>query len=282
MFGIFGQNRFNFVYSNYDAPSTTPGTSVTPGATNAEGSATVIATGSNISQDCYGVYLWINAGNTSAAQKNHLLDIGIDAAGGTSYTYVVNNIQCGQSAAALNGGIHIWLPLFIKAGSQVAVRIQGSNGTAGTVRVAAKFFGQPSHPHLVRAGVYSETIGTVSGSAGTSFTPGNSGAEGTWVSLGTTTRALWYVIPTINISNATTTSLAYHIDLAWGDGTNKVPIVTNMIMVLPGTAEQTTTLLLPPGDGYCDIPASATLYVRGTCSGTAVTGFTCLAVGIGG
>lgn len=282
MFGQPAINSFGWKYSNFNNPSTTPGTSVTPGISNAEGSWVQVATAANIAYDVYGVYLWITGGNTTGTAKMHLLDLGVDPAGGTSYTVLVSNIQCGQSHNAVSGGYFYYLPIRIKAGSQVAVRIQGLQATAGTVRVAATFYGWPSNPHLIHAGTYSETIGTVASSAGTSFTPGNSSAEGTWVSLGTTSRHLWYWLLTVQINNGTTTSLMYHIDLAYGDGSNKVMIIENRPILLSGTAEQTTVPLVPPAEGWMSVPAGSTIYVRGTCSGTAVTGFTALAVGIGG
>lgn len=273
---------FQWKYSNWKNPSTTPGTAVTPGVSSAEGSWTIIATGSNIAEDVYGVYLWITGGSTTGTAKMHLLDIGVDPAGGTSYTAIVSNIQCGQSHAAVNGGYFYYLPISIKAGSQVAVRIQGLNATAGTVRVAATFYGMPSRPETLWSGTYSETIGTISGSSGTPFTPGNSSAEGTWVSLGTTTNDLWYWLCTVQINNGTTTSLMYHIDLAYGDASNKVMIIENMPILLSGAAEQVTVPLVPPAEGFTHVPGGSTIYVRGTCSGTAASGFTCLAVGIGG
>lgn len=273
-------SRFCWTYNNASAPNVTPGTSVTPGASNAEGSWTQIAAAASITQDVWGILLWINGGNTSTSAKNHALDIGVDPAGGTSYTERVANMLCGQSHAGSTGGYFYYLPLFIKAGSAVAVRIQGSAGTAGTVRVAAKFFGKPSRPEMVRAGSFAETIGFVSNAVGTSFTPGNSGAEGSWVSLGTTTRALWWWQLCVQINNTTTTALNYACDLAFGDASNKHMIIQDLPVILNGTAEQTTQLLVP--NSYCEVPAGATIYVRGSCSGTTVSGFNATAVGIGG
>lgn len=278
-----GVPRFTWKYSNMSTASTTPGTAITPGASNAEGSWTQIATAANIANDVYGILLWIAGGNTSATAKNHLLDIGLDPSGGTSYTEKISNVVCGQSSNAVNGGIWFYFPFFIKAGSSVAVRIMGLAATAGTVRVGATFYGKPVNPERVLTGQYSETIGTVASSGGTSFTPGNSNAEGTWVSLGTTTRNLWWHQLGVQINNSTTTSLAYKIDLAYGDATNKTMIIENLDVVLPGTAEQTT---IPNYnamiEGFCEVPAGSTLYVRGTCSGTAVTGWNALCVSIGG
>jgi hypothetical protein len=273
-------NRFGWKYTNNNNPGTSPGTAVTPGATNAEGSWTAIASSANIANDVYGILLWVCGGATTANAKNHLLDIGVDPAGGTSYTERIANIVCGQSAAAVAGGRYFYFPLAIKAGSSVAARIQGSNGTAGTVRVVATFFGKPSKPELVRSGQYAETVGSITNSNGVSFTPGNSNAEGTWVSLGTTAKDLWWWQLCVQIDNGTTTSLGYHIDLAYGDGSNKHMIIENLWLGLAGTAEATASPL--PFEGACFVPAGSTIYVRGTCSGTAATGFNAVAVGIGG
>jgi len=72
----------------------------------------------------------------------------------------------------------------------------------------------------------------------------------------------------------------YHIDLAYGDATNKTLIIENQKILLSGTAEATAR----PLDmmSFSDVPAGSTLYVRGTCSGTSVTGFYAKAYGIGG
>jgi hypothetical protein len=275
-------NRFAWKYSNASAPANPAGTQVTPGASNAEGSWTQIASSANIAQDVCGFRIIVSAGNTSGQAKNHLLDIGVDQAGGTSYTAVISNIICGQSSTNIEGGIVYYFPLGIKAGSSVAVRVQGSNGTAGTLRVAAVFYGQPSNPEAIRVGSFSETIGAITNSNGVSFTPGNSGAEGSWVSLGTTAKDLWWFQLCVQIDNGTTTSLIYHMDLAWGDGSNKNLIIENMRVMLPGTAERVAILGIPPGECFAQVPAGATLYVHGACSGTAETGWNAVAVGIGG
>lgn len=276
-------NHFAWTVSNMSAPSTTPGTSVVPGATNAEGSFTEVL--SDLANDAYGILIWISGGATSAQAKNHLLDIGVDPAGGTSYVSVISNIPCGQSTVATAGGIYFYFPLFIPAGGAVAVRIQGNNGTAGTVRIGVKVYGRPTHPEAIRVGRYSETIGTVGtvnaiGSSGTGFTPGNNGAEGTWVSLGTTTRAMWWWQLGVQLSNGTTAVLAYKVDLAYGDATNKHMILEDVDFEVQGAAEQNSLPL--QHDGYCEVPAGSELWVRGSCSGTTAVGFNALAVGIGG
>lgn len=276
---------FNWKYTNQGNPSTTAyGTSVTPGASNAEGSWQQIASAANIANEVYALTLRVTGGNTTGTQKDHLLDIGIDPAGGTSYTPIVSNLLCGQSDASSQDGITFVLPLRIPEGASVAVRIQGSNATAGTVIVRAVFYGRPTRPDAVRAGAYSETIGTISGSAGVGVTPGSTNAEGSWVSLGTTAKDLWWWQLCVQISNGTTTNKLYHFDLAYGDVTNKVMILENLFWATPGTAERVifNGNLINFPEAFRHVPAGSEIFVRATCNTTPDTGLTALAVGVGG
>lgn len=269
------KNQFNWAYHQPNNPSTTPGVSVTPGS-GAEGSWAQLASSANIANDVYGIWVNINSGNTTATQRDILIDIGVDPAGGTNYTAVISDILASQAAAGVAGGFHFYFPIAIKAGSSVAARAR-SNSTS-TVRVSAIFYGLPSDPGAAAVGQYSETLGA-SGNAGTAFTPGNSSAEGSWVSLGTTAKNCWWWQLCVGIANSATTSLMYHCDLGVGDASNKHIIIENQRLYLPGTAEQTGMPLMM---GSYEVPAGATIYVRGTCSGTAATGFSATAIGVGG
>lgn len=280
-----GFSQFLWRYENWGAnPSATPGTSVTPGATNAEGSWTAVASSANIAQDVYWISLRVSDGGTSGAAKPQLLDIGVDPAGGSSYTAVVSNLVCGAAApvTAVGSGQNFFFPLFVKAGSSVAVRVQGANGTAGTVRVGMRFYGQPSRPEAVRTAYFSETIGTITNSNGVSFTPGNA-ADGSWVSLGTCVNPLWWWQLAYQVDNATITAEYTYIDLAYGDGSNKHQITR--LMHGGNTSEQIgdsmkTNLIFP--ECYCPVPAGATLYVRGRCNNAPDSGYNAVAVGFGG
>jgi hypothetical protein len=246
-----------FTYDNWGAnPSTTPGTSVVPGASDAEGSATVIATGSNIAQDIYGFAIRVSDGATATQSKSHLLDIGVDNAGGTAYTYIISNIVCGDSSSitSTGEGHYFFFPMFIKAGSQVAVRIQGTNATAGTI----------------------------TGSSGVAVTPGNA-ADGTWTSLGTTTNPLWWWQIGYQIDNAAITAEYTYIELAYGDGSNKIPIMRDMH---GGTTGETASPIFKSNlnwfECYCPVPAGATIYARMRCLNAPDAAYNMVAVGIGG
>jgi hypothetical protein len=275
MLGV-GKSGFNWTYSLNTAPSTTPGVSVTPGS-GSKGSYAQLTSGANLSQDCYGILLWFHAGNTTATIRDILADIGLDPGGGTSYSQVggINNIFVPQAANAVGTGRWFYFPLFIKAGTSVGMRAQANSTTA--FRCKAVFYGQPTHPENVAVGTYSETIG-VSGNGGTAFTCGNTAAWGSWTPLGTTTRPCWYWQLAYGHNVGTTTAQMYYAELGFGDGTNMVTIIRMMPMFNAGTAEASGNSLFP---GYYEVPEGATLYVRGSATGTAET-TEAVAVGIGG
>jgi hypothetical protein len=278
-----GLSDYSFSYYNWGTnPSATPGTSVIPGASNAEGAWTQIASSANIAQDVYWLAVQVFSGGTASSQKDHLLDIGVDPGGGTAYVAAISNIVCGESGG-IGGALPLFVfPLFIKAGSSVAARVQGNNATAGTIFIIATFKGQPSRPEAVPVGMFSETIGTITNSAGPSFTPGNA-ADGTWVSLGTTTKAMWWWQLGYQISNATITAERTFIELAHGDGTNKQIIIRTMHAgqtqeqcnpILPGNANMASCLW--------HVPAGGELWVRGRCENAPDSGYNAVAIGIGG
>ena len=278
------ESRFGFRYSNIGNASSSPGTSVTPGASNAEGSWTQVATSGNISEEIWEIVIGVTAGSSNAQAKNHLLDVGIDEAGGSSYTAIISNIVCGQSGTITAGCGGIWFrfPIKIKSGSSVAVRIQGSNATAGTVRVIVHFYGKPSRPEVVWRGEVSETIGTITNSNGVSFTPGNA-AEGTWVSLGTTSKKLsWWQLG-VQVDNSATSALVVYVDLAYGDSTNKHMICEDLQFMIIGSSEIVCyhTNLSMWQTCFCEVPSGGELWVRGMASAAPTSGYNAVAVGVG-
>lgn len=259
------------------------GDTITPGFSNVEGSWAELWSAAQVAEDVYGILLWVSNNSTSASARNVLLDIGVDPAGGTAYASVMSNLVIGQSGGSVSGGVWWYFPLRVRAGSSIGVRAQSSLTTGG-FNCRGTLYGKPTRPEAVRAGSYSETIGTITNSNGTSFTPGNSSAKGAWASLGTTGKDLWWWQLGVQIDNGTTTSLLYFIDLAYGDGTNMVPIFSDVLYTLPGTTEVGYCVQAPRSivEAYREVPAGSTIYIRGACSGTAPAGFNAVAVGVGG
>lgn len=271
------------LYDNWGAnPSSTPGGSVAPGTSNAEGSWIQLASAANISADVCGVFLTLYGGASTGVAKNQLLDIGVDPAGGTSYTPIISNLVCGYSTTSItNTGLprHWFFPIRIRAGSTVAVRIQGSHTTAGSVIVGVRFYAGGGS--LLPVGTFSETIGTITNSQGVSFTPGNA-ADGTWTSLGTTTNPLWWWQIGWQISNSTMTAEQTYIELAVGDGSNYD--VIQRVFHQGTTGEIVGQVYIPnllTFESYHPVPAGSTMYIRGRCVNAPDSGYNAVAVGVG-
>lgn len=277
------QSSQAFMYDNWGAnPASTIGNSVVPGASSAEGSWTQVASSANIANDVYGIYIQVHTGATSAAAKLHVLDIGVDPAGGTSYSAIISDLVCGNSPSLTQAGNReFYFPFFIKAGSSVAVRVSGSAATAGTIRVAVRFYGQRSNPTAFPVGTISESLG-VSGTSGTSITPGNA-SDGSWTSIGATTNALWWWQLGYQVNNTAMTAEYVYLDLAWGDATNKHTIFRIMhggtTSETCGLAAQTQLLWAA---AYQPVPAGTNIYVRGRCNNAPDTGYQVGVIGIGG
>lgn len=277
-------SEFPWTYDNWGTdPTATPGTSVTPGTSGSEGSWTTVASSVSIANDVYGFHLQISGGTSSTSVKNHFVDVGVDPAGGTSYSAIISNIACGGSPTLLlPGSRQFFFPHFIKAASSVAVRVQGSNATAGTVRAMVKFFGKPSMPEAIPVGYYSETFGASVSTRGTGFTPGNA-ADGSWTSLGTTTKDLWWWQLGYQVSNAAVTAEYTYIDLAYGDASNKHLIQRIMH---GGTTAEVVGVLVGTNclwhECYAPVPAGTSIYVRGRCNNAPDTDYNAVAIGIGG
>lgn len=282
------QSAQSWTYDNWGAnPASTIGTSVIPTTSNTDPTTyTAIASSANIAQDVYGIYVQVHSGSTAGAVKGHLLDIGVDPAGGTSYSNIISNFNISNAPAlTVAGAKEHYFPFFIKAGSSVAARIRGSNATAGTVRVAVRFYGQRSRPETFPVGSYSQTFGAVTASSrGTSITPGNA-ADGGWLDLGavTTGLPLWWWQLGYGIDNITVTAEYTYLELAFGDGSNKQSIFKVMH---GGTTNETcglsaqTQLLWHAA--HQPVAAGSNIYVRARANNAPDTGYHVNVLGIGG
>jgi hypothetical protein len=285
MLAVSQQTHAFWSYDNLGAnPSATIGTSVTPGASNAQGSWTQLASSANIAEDVYGLYIQVHTGNLASNAKLHLLDIGVDPAGGTSYSAILQDMAVGASPPITSAGKReFFFPIFIPAGSAVAARIRGGNATAGTVYVAVCFYGRRGAPEMSRVGSFSETLGaTTASTAGTSVTPGNA-ADGSWVDLGATTKDLWWWQLGHQISNTTITAEYTYLEVAFGDASNKTTIFKVMHI---GTTSETSGQAVQSGlldlVAYCPVKAGEHIYVRARCSDAPDTGYQVTVTGIGG
>ncbi len=256
-------------------PAGANGTAVTPGS-GVYGS--YAAVGSALTADAYGLLININSNNASAASRTTVVTIGIDPAGGTSFTDHILDLLCGGvSSYTVSGGAWYYFPIFIPAGSRIGAKAMGSVATA--IRVGAVARQKPSNPSMIRKGSYIETLG-ISGHVGTAVTPGTA-SEGAWTSLGTTTKRCWWWQIGIQVPTTDTSwnAAGIHVDLAVGDVSNKDIIISDTLIITT-TSEAMALLPITAGVEW-DVPAGSEIFVRAQSSGT-LDSYTAAAYGCGG
>lgn len=275
---------YGFEFDNWGAtPSATPGSTITAsGTAHTKGSWTQLAANTDMTSDGRWIYLSIFGTFISATQTDLLVDIGIDPAGGTSYTTVIPNLIAGETANSLINSPAYLLPLYIPAGASVAARSQ-SNAASRTAKLLFKIFGGLSNPEVMPTTLYAENLGAnTANSQGVSFTPGNA-AWGSYTSLGTTSLDLSWVQLGVQMSTATAGSDTTWIELAIGDGTNFRTLMRELYT--QNTAEQimpvAKTNLIVPRVSVPVIPAGSTLYVRGFAAAAPTAGYNACAIGMG-
>jgi hypothetical protein len=212
-------------------PSSGMGATVTPG-NNTYGSYAQMIAGSSVTDDVYGVWLNFHGILSSGLAKDALVTIGIDAAGGTSYTDWITDIlascasSCGGSSTGFTGGgCSFYFPVFLRAGASIAAKASVNNATVGTARAHCKLYCKPSLSQQVNPGTFVQTFGaTTASSSGTVVTPGTV-AEGAWTEIGTLTKPLRWLEYGIGINSATMTANTIHVDVAIGDASNKKVVI---------------------------------------------------------
>lgn len=258
-------------------PAAAWGTSITPG-NNAYGSYVQLLTATI--DETYLCRVTINSFTVSAAARDALVTIGVDPAGGSSYTDLIPDLlaSCAQIYSA--GHVSYEFPIRIPAGATVAAKASVNNATVGTGRVAVTLFGRPSRPELVKAGSFVQAFGsTPASSAGTSVTPG-AAAEGAWTQLGSAlTVPLWHWEYGIGVNNATMTNTIHHTDIGIGDASNKKVVIPNGVSI-EAAAE---SLIKPRAPHYGLGAVGDIVYVRMQSGpNVAVSGMSVIAYGIGG
>ena len=277
-----GLSAFHFIATNLSTYSTAAwGTAVaTHASANTKGSDVEILSDASVTVDCFGIAISLAGPNTAAAIRQFLLDLKIDPAGGTSYITKIANLVFG-GGAGVSGGYWYYFPLFIPAGSAIAAAVQGSTGGL-TCRVGVHLFGKPTDMKNLKYGSYVETYGAVPASSnGTAITPGNTTKGSYTASLGTTGKDMWWWQGGITINDGTQSDMAYFLDVAAGDATNKKICATD-IQVRGHASEymgKDCFGIMPP---YMPVPAGESVYMRSAAAGTPDSSITAVAYALGG
>ena len=243
-------------------PTAPQGTSVTPVIGSKGSWVQVIA---SLDHDTYGLIIQINNNNTSAQSRNTVLDVGIGAA--ASEIVIIPDLICGNAVNSNVGGNGVWyyFPVFISAGTRVAVRAQSSVVTAFRVYMEAPQ--KPVNPSMIKTADHVEAIG-ITGNAGVAVTPGTT-SEGAWVSLGTTSRDCWFwqIGAQVQTADTSVNAALIHMDLAYGNGTDKQFLVQHAILTTTTTEGQINVLNTLSCGGF--VPAGSELYARAQTSANA-------------
>lgn len=205
--------------------------------------------------------------------RSTVVRIGVDTAGGTSFTALGDFLIGGPGVFNVGGGTtRIYLPITVPAGATIGVVGSVNNATPGTLRCWFKCSSGATGTRLACTAV--ESVGlTLASSSGTAVTPGQA-AEGAWVELGTLSNAARYFGVGADIANGTAGSLVYHCDLSYSvdGGTTKLLLVEDQEHIeqtIESLAFQSSYRLL----AVRDVPAGAKLYGRAQCSGAPTSGF---------
>lgn len=264
--------------ANYDA--TTTGTPVLTGASNAEGSWTPVIA-SNAHETTWVVIDAVGFAWGGGISLPTLLDIGFDAAGGTTYVEKISNLLIGNGGSGTGySGVWYAFPLRIPSGARVAARAQCAHTSAINAPVTISTYGRSARPETMFSDESFEVVGAVTNSSGVSFTPGNA-SWGSYVSLGTTAGLKrWWQLG-VQLDRATMNNKNYYVELAHGDATNKHTIKrialgsdTNERVGEFSRANQIFEM------SHWPLPAGTNLYVRGMCDGAPDATWTALAYGM--
>lgn len=275
-------NEWGWVLSSWadgTRPVSTLLTSVTP-VQNAFGSYAQLISGAALTDDVYELSIYTNNAAVSATARDVIVRIGLDPAGGTSYTALVD-LLIGPTFNYSGGLAPGWwrFPIFIKAGTSIGAAASVSSVSVAALRVGCTVKGRPSRPDRIYAGSYIDAYGvTLASSSGTALTPGTT-AEGAWAEIGTLSRPCSWIDYGYSIGNATIADGFLNVDVGIGDATNKKIAITNHV-VQKSAVE--AVIRLGFGGEWASGATGDKVYIRAQDSGTIETGHTAAIYCVGG
>lgn len=257
----------NAVTNLSGAPAiTAPGTGFTGGNANVDG--TVVQLLSALAFDVHYLVVGISGTQASAVDHNCLADILVDPAGGTSWASFIDDLTCGfYSVNSTVIGMTCWFyfPIFIKSGTSMAIRVRSASAGMSSGRCIIYAMGNPSRPDRWWCGSKVESLGiNAASSKGTNVTPGNTGAWGSWTTIGTSTLDYGAVQFGINGSDATATAAGYY----WEFGYGSLKLAGSPKIYRPIGSTEGGSRVSPGGPLNCNVPAGTIWQARAMGSGT--------------
>lgn len=236
---------------------------------------------STVDHDTYGVFVFLHNNAISGTSRATVVDIGIDPAGGSSYSVLIPDLVCGGAYTLPNvgAGVCYYFPVFIPAGSSIAARSQSTQTTS--VRVLVDLFQAPVSPVLPKFGSYVEAIGMSSVPNGVTLVPGTT-SKGSWTLVGTTSSDLWYweVGFQLDPADSNVTAALITCDVAVGDGTSFTQLIWDAVFYT--TSAEACSKPLTGAGFHTSIPAGSSIYARAQSSNNTLDQYTCAVYGVGG
>jgi hypothetical protein len=151
--------------------------------TNTKGSYTSLITSLNF--DAYLCEVIISELAVAATDTSCLVDIGIDSAGGTSYTVLIPDILAGGRAVSTQGATSLVFPIFAPRGAQLAARMQ-SVIASDVARVGIRVLGglPGNAPRPFRSAIQAYGVTSSGASSGTVMANAAVDTKGAWTQLG--------------------------------------------------------------------------------------------------
>lgn len=285
-------NRFNWWASNVASITNNAaiGTAISSaGSANTVGTTVELLSAATVAEDVYGILLCFNNGSTSATVKSFLANLVTDPAGGTSWSTVIPNLiangpglPTSTTTGSQHPGVWYYFPLFIPAGSSIGCNVQCAAASA-SINCWITVYGKPSRPDLLRVGTYVDAFGdTPATSLGTAITPGTTGAEGSYVKLGSdTAKNYWWWQFGYAANDTTQAMVSILADIARGDATTKDLIAENLLVM--GNVNEISSVINPMRpDLYCEVPSGIGIYGRMSGASAPDTASQMIVYGLGG
>lgn len=233
------------------------------GSTNTYGSYVSVV--SALAFDAYLIVIHLRDQSASGQIRSGLVTIGVDPAGGTSFTDTILHLNCAQAppGASLGGLTRYVFPLFVQAGSSIGAKFACTTiSISMSCSIAA--FGRPTKPHLVRCGSYVDTYGAdTANSRGTVVTAGTS-SEGAWTQIGSSmSRPAWWWQCGTGWADSTMTGGVYDgWDVGVGDASNKDIVIESFEHGTTVSEQQFTYYQPPECQNVFDAAAGNNVYGR--------------------
>lgn len=231
-----GKNEWGLVIPS-TADGTRPnnagfGSSITPG-NNAYGSYVSLIAGASLTDDVYLIDICVNNVGIASTARDCVVSLGLDPAGGTSFTGVVD-LVCGPAAlygsGSLLGGTWYRFPYFIKAGTSIGMAGAVNSATLTAFSAYVVCYCRPSRPDAVTVGTYIDQYGVaLASSAGTAITPGTT-SDGAFTALGTAMRPGWWMEFGYGVNNSAMSAAMIHADVAIGSGASLKSAISNAMV----------------------------------------------------